>query len=153
MRLEPSWVKITEIFRASCLWNGDCRQIHSTRKGPRAAADLTKLPEEIVRSAKTPAGRATSPSLLAGILDQLKPFQESISEKYSDFAGGLRNQEDIITGLGLFDAFILTTEVLSNLKKVLMIYLMRCLHNDAPRYYRETRIKKRRNQGLVFQKE
>ena len=74
------------------------------KKALRAAADLTKLPEEIVRRPKLPAGRATSPSLLAGILDQLKPFQESILEKYSDFAGGLRNQEDIITGLGLFDA-------------------------------------------------
>ena len=74
------------------------------KKALRAAADLTKLPEEIVRRPKLPAGRATSPSLLAGILDQLKPFQDSILEKYSDFAGGLKNQEDIITGLGLFDA-------------------------------------------------
>ena len=74
------------------------------KKALRAAADLTKLPEEIVRRPKLPAGRATSPSLLAGILDQLDPFKPAILEKYSEFAGGLKGQDDVIIGLGLFDA-------------------------------------------------
>ena len=74
------------------------------KKALRAAADLTKLPEEIVRRPKLPAGRATSPSLLAGILNQLDQFKPAILEKYSDFSGGLKGQDDVVIGLGLFDA-------------------------------------------------
>ena len=87
------------------------------KKALRAAADLTKLPEEIVRRPKLPAGRATSPSLLAGILNQLDQFKPAILEKYSDFSGGLKGQDDVVIGLGLFDAIHLNNRGASNPSK------------------------------------
>ena len=87
------------------------------KKALRAAADLTKLPDEIVRRPKLPAGRATSPSLLAGILDQLDQFKPAILEKYSDFSGGLKGQDDVVIGLGLFDAIHLNNRGASSPSK------------------------------------
>ena len=87
------------------------------KKALRAAADLTKLPEEIVRRPKLPAGRATSPSLLAGILNQLDQFKPAILEKYSDFSGGLKGQDDVVIGLGLFDAIHLNNRGASSPSK------------------------------------
>lgn len=70
----------------------------------RAAADLTKLPKEIVRRPKLPAGTATSPSLLKNFLTELKPRADEICKKYSKFTKVLQGQPEIAIGLGLFEA-------------------------------------------------
>ena len=70
----------------------------------RAAADLTKLPKDIVRRPKLPAGTATSPSLLKNFLAELKPRGDEICRKYSKFTKVLETQPELAIGLGLFEA-------------------------------------------------
>ncbi len=70
----------------------------------RAAADLTKLPKDIVRRPKLPAGTATSPSLLKSFLSELKPRGDEICKKYSKFTKVLQAQPELAIGLGLFEA-------------------------------------------------
>lgn len=70
----------------------------------RRAADLTKLPEEIVRRPKLPAGTATSPKLLQEMLTQLDGRAQQIIGKYPLISGAFRDQPDLAIGLGLFEA-------------------------------------------------
>ena len=70
----------------------------------RAAADLTKLPKEIVRRPKLPAGRATSPRMIDSLMIELSPYVEDIAKKYHDMEKALVRQPEIAIGLGLFEA-------------------------------------------------
>ena len=70
----------------------------------RAAADLTNLPEDIVRRPKLPAGTATSPSLLKNFLSDLKPRGDEICKRFPKFAKVLAGQPELAIGLGLFEA-------------------------------------------------
>ena len=70
----------------------------------RAIARQTDLPVSITERAKLPAGRATSPTLVQNFLDEHQNHIDSMLERYSDFAGMLRGQEEIALGLGMFEA-------------------------------------------------
>ena len=70
----------------------------------RRAADLTKLPAEIVRRPKLPAGTATSPMLLHKMLEQLDGRAQQIMSKYPLISGAFKDQPDLAIGLGLFEA-------------------------------------------------
>ena len=70
----------------------------------RKAADLTNLPKEIVRRPKLPAGRATSPSMLEEFLSSRTSQIEELMEHYTPWAPVLKGQEELVLGLGLFDA-------------------------------------------------
>jgi len=70
----------------------------------RAAADLTKLPKEIVRRPKLPAGRATSPRMIDSLLEELNPYVEEIAKKNKHIEKTLLKQPEIAIGLGLFEA-------------------------------------------------
>ncbi len=70
----------------------------------RRAADLTKLPAEIVRRPKLPAGTATSPTLLQNMLSQMDGRAQQIISKYPLISGAFKDQPDLAIGLGLFEA-------------------------------------------------
>ena len=70
----------------------------------RAAADLTDLPNEIVRRPKLPAGTATSPSLLKTMLSEMSGRADELKKRYHKFAGAFGDQPDLAIGLGLFEA-------------------------------------------------
>ncbi|MGB1485583.1 MAG: asparagine synthase (glutamine-hydrolyzing) [Poseidonia sp.] len=70
----------------------------------RQAADLTRLPKEIVRRPKLPAGRATSPTMLDSFLHERRSQIEELMGHYTTWAPVLKGQEELAIGLGLFDA-------------------------------------------------
>ena len=70
----------------------------------RQAADLTRLPKDIVRRPKLPAGRATSPSMLEQFLTERRSQTEELLEHYSQWAPVLKGQEELALGLGLFES-------------------------------------------------
>ena len=70
----------------------------------RQAADLTRLPKDIVRRPKLPAGRATSPSMLEEFLTERRSQTEELLEHYNQWAPVLKGQEELALGLGLFES-------------------------------------------------
>ena len=70
----------------------------------RQAADLTRLPKEIVRRPKLPAGRATSPTMLQEFLSERRSQTEELLEHYTPWASVLKGQEELALGLGLFES-------------------------------------------------
>mgnify|MGYP001212969838 len=70
----------------------------------RRAADLTRLPKEIVRRPKLPAGRATSPTMLDEFLTERRSQTEELMEHYARWAPVLKGQEELALGLGLFES-------------------------------------------------
>lgn len=70
----------------------------------RQAADLTRLPKEIVRRPKLPAGRATSPSMLEQFLNERRSQTQELLEHYSQWSPVLKGQEELALGLGLFES-------------------------------------------------
>ncbi|MGB2393293.1 MAG: asparagine synthetase B family protein, partial [Poseidonia sp.] len=70
----------------------------------RQAADLTRLPKDIVRRPKLPAGRATSPSMLEQFLTDRRSQTEELLEHYGQWAPVLKEQEELALGLGLFES-------------------------------------------------
>ncbi|HIG03812.1 MAG TPA: asparagine synthase (glutamine-hydrolyzing) [Candidatus Poseidoniales archaeon] len=83
----------------------DANRIDGLEKAAlRRAADLTKLPSEIVRRPKLPAGTATSPTLIGELLRELSPRAEEIIARHPLMAGALNTQPDIAIGLGMFEA-------------------------------------------------
>ena len=70
----------------------------------RSAAELTALPNEIIRRPKLPAGRATSPKMIDSLLDDLEPYVSKIAKRYPDLERALIKQPEISIGLGLFEA-------------------------------------------------
>lgn len=85
----------------------------------RKAADLTRLPKEIVRRPKLPAGRATSPTMLQRFLDERQSQTEELLSHYASWAPVLRGQEELALGLGLFDALHLAPDGHKNTGKTL----------------------------------
>tara|TARA_Y100001970_G_scaffold166768_1_gene203999 strand:+ start:6093 stop:7919 length:1827 start_codon:yes stop_codon:yes gene_type:complete len=74
----------------------------------RYAAELTKLPLEIVHRPKLPAGTATSPSLVSGIINELTPHVSQWVDQYGVLTKQLKNQPDMAIGLRLFHAIHFT---------------------------------------------
>ena len=70
----------------------------------RRAADLTKLPKDIVRRPKLPAGTATAPSLLREALSEHHDAAASVAERYPRLKASLTHQPDVMLGLALFEA-------------------------------------------------
>ena len=70
----------------------------------RRAADLTKLPKDIVRRPKLPAGTATAPNLLREALAEHREAAATVVDRYPRLKGGLANQPDVMLGLALFEA-------------------------------------------------
>ena len=70
----------------------------------RAAADLTSLPDHIVRRPKLPAGRATSPTLITTLIEELRPRGETVLERYPRLSKAFKGQPELAIGLGLFEA-------------------------------------------------
>ena len=76
----------------------------------RQAADLTRLPKDIVRRPKLPAGRATSPSMLEQFLNDRRSQTEELLEHYGQWAPVLKGQEELALGLGLFESLHLRAD-------------------------------------------
>ena len=76
----------------------------------RKAAELTKLPAEIVRRPKLPAGRATSPSMLERFLGERRSQIEELMDHFRPWAAVLEGQEELALGLGLFEALHLNDD-------------------------------------------
>ena len=70
----------------------------------RSAAELTSLPNEIIRRPKLPAGRATSPRMIDSLLEELSPYVNKIAKRYPELERALIKQPEISIGLGLFEA-------------------------------------------------
>ena len=70
----------------------------------RAAADLTTLPEDIVRRPKLPAGRATSPTLINTLIEELKPRGDAVLHRYPKLSKAFKGQPELAIGIGLFEA-------------------------------------------------
>tara|TARA_B110001450_G_scaffold252526_1_gene274451 strand:+ start:1374 stop:3158 length:1785 start_codon:yes stop_codon:yes gene_type:complete len=70
----------------------------------RAAADLTRLPNEIVRRPKLPAGRATSPTLINTLIEELKPRGDAVLKRYPMLSKAFKGQPELAIGIGLFEA-------------------------------------------------
>ena len=70
----------------------------------RRAADLTKLPKDIVRRPKLPAGTATAPNLLREALSEHHDAAASVAERYPRLKASLTHQPDVMLGLALFEA-------------------------------------------------
>lgn len=83
----------------------------------RQAADLTRLPKEIVRRPKLPAGRATSPTLLQRFLHERRSQTEELLEHYRPWSAVLQGQEELALGLGLFEALHLNKDGHQKVKK------------------------------------
>ena len=76
----------------------------------RRAADLTRLPKDIVRRPKLPAGRATAPTMLESFLSQRSDHVSALVKRYASWAPVLKGQEELVLGLGLFEALHLAPE-------------------------------------------
>ena len=74
----------------------------------RKAAQLTKLPEEVVNRPKLPAGTATTPSLLSSFIDELTPHTKEWIDDYGILSKQLRNQPNMAIGLRLFHSVHMT---------------------------------------------
>lgn len=70
----------------------------------RAAADHTRLPSEIVRRPKLPAGRATSPTLIDSMIEELRPRGDAILKRHPLLSGAFKGQPELAIGIGLFEA-------------------------------------------------
>ena len=76
----------------------------SEKRALRAIARQTDLPPSITERPKLPAGRATSPTLVRTFLDEHQSQMDLMLERYVEFAGLLRGQEELALGLGMFEA-------------------------------------------------
>ena len=70
----------------------------------RAAAEHTRLPTDIVRRPKLPAGRATSPTLISNMIEELRPRSEEVLLRYPNLAPAFKGQPELAIGIGLFEA-------------------------------------------------
>ena len=68
----------------------------------RAAADLTRLPKEIVNRPKLPAGRATSPTMIDNLLDELSGHALEYANDFPLLTEMFNGQPEISLGLRLF---------------------------------------------------
>ena len=89
----------------------------------RAAADLTALPKSIVRRPKLPAGRATSPTMLQSLLDELDGHAKAYANDIPELSKMFKGQPEISLGLRLFRSLHLTDGGLGRHGKDLMTLL------------------------------
>ncbi|MDP6906777.1 MAG: asparagine synthase (glutamine-hydrolyzing) [Candidatus Thalassarchaeaceae archaeon] len=68
----------------------------------REAAKMTKLPESIVNRPKLPAGRATSPTMIDNLLNELSGHTIEYTKDYPSLSRMFKGQEEIALGLRLF---------------------------------------------------
>jgi len=68
----------------------------------REAANLTKLPKDIVQRPKLPAGRATSPTMIDNLLSELKGHAAEYAHDIPSISGMFAGQPEISLGLRLF---------------------------------------------------
>ena len=68
----------------------------------REAANLTKLPKDIVHRPKLPAGRATSPTMIDNLLQELKGHASEYANDIPSISGMFHGQPEISLGLRLF---------------------------------------------------
>ena len=74
----------------------------------RAAANLTSLPEHIVNRPKLPAGRATSPTLIDTLLDELDGHAREYANDIPTMSKMFQGQPEISLGLRLFRSMHIT---------------------------------------------
>ena len=74
----------------------------------RKAAQLTKLPENVVNRPKLPAGTATTPSLLSSFIDEITPHTKEWIDDYGILSKQLRIQPNMAIGLRLFHSVHMT---------------------------------------------
>ena len=89
----------------------------------RAAADLTRLPKEIVNRPKLPAGRATSPTMIENLLDELHGHALQYANDFPQLAGMFKDQPEISLGLRLFRSLHITDGGVGREQKDLMTLL------------------------------
>ena len=96
---------------------------HDEKMALRTAAELTRLPMEIVRRPKLPAGTATSPKLVSDIINELTPHVSQWIDDYGVLAKQLRKQPDMAIGLRLFHA-VHFTDTSNNLRSGSLLSLL-----------------------------
>ena len=74
----------------------------------RAAANLTRLPKEIVTRPKMPAGRATSPTMIDNLLTELHGHALEYANDIPELSGMFKGQPEISLGLRLFRSMHIT---------------------------------------------
>jgi asparagine synthase (glutamine-hydrolysing) len=89
----------------------------------RAAADLTSLPKSIVMRPKMPAGRATSPTMIDDLLNELAGHASEYANDLSALSPLLKSQPDISIGLRLFRSLHLVDGGVGRYGKDLMTLL------------------------------
>ena len=102
----------------------DWRGRGSDEKLPlRAAAALTDLPPEIVSRPKLAAGVATTPTLLAELLAELRPRAQEWATRHPQLERMLEKQPEMAIGLRLFESLHLVDGGLGREGKDLMTLL------------------------------
>jgi asparagine synthase (glutamine-hydrolysing) len=89
----------------------------------RAAAALTDLPPEIVSRPKLAAGVATTPTLLAELLAELRPRAQEWAARHPRLERMLEKQPEMAIGLRLFESVHLVDGGLGREGKDLMTLL------------------------------
>ena len=83
-------------------WKRD--SVREEKAALRRAAELTKLPKDIVRRPKLPAGRATAPTMLEEFLNDRRSQTEELLAHYAPWKSILKGQEELAIGMALFEA-------------------------------------------------
>ena len=89
----------------------------------REAASLTHLPKDIVHRPKLPAGRATSPTMIDNLLNELKGHAAEYAHDIPSISGMFGGQPEISLGLRLFRSMHLVDGGLGRHGKDLMTLL------------------------------
>lgn len=89
----------------------------------REAANLTKLPKSIVQRPKLPAGRATSPTLIDNLLEELSGHAKEYATDIPAVSGMFEGQPEIALGLRLFRSLHFTDGGVDRYGKDLMTLL------------------------------
>ena len=89
----------------------------------RAAAALTRLPEEIVNRPKLPAGRATSPTMIDNLLTELHGHALQYANDFPNLSRMFKDQPEISLGLRLFRSLHITDGGVGRQGKDLMTLL------------------------------
>ena len=96
---------------------------HTEKAALRAAANLTRLPKEIVTRPKMPAGRATSPTMIDNLLTELHGHALEYANDIPELSGMFKGQPEISLGLRLFRSMHITDGGLGRDGKDLMTLL------------------------------
>ncbi|MBJ84584.1 MAG: asparagine synthase (glutamine-hydrolyzing) [Euryarchaeota archaeon] len=97
--------------------------VHTEKVALRAAADLTRLPKEIVYRPKLPAGRATSPTMIDNLLSELHGHALQYANDFPQLSGMFKGQPEISLGLRLFRSLHVTDGGIGRQGKGLMTLL------------------------------